>query len=162
MRACSKLVVLTGLLALVTAACTKSHPSAPDTCSHDIAPLEYVDIVDPCRDGGDSNEDVDPSSDESLGRRYTPRSVSAQRSYSDVIQAKPNDLGFARIRTRLVFSSKDLRNVIGTLPSCTSVQAVGPMKNGTGSQGVGYAIRLRDPRGDVCQGYVSVTAVSVL
>jgi len=77
------------------------------------------------------------------------------------IRANESAIGGARIRSRLVFEANDLRNVLGLLPSCTSVRAAGPMKNDTFSAGVGYSIRLVDPQNRRCQGFVSASVVTV-
>jgi hypothetical protein len=141
------------------AACpTSAHP---DQGTQEREAREHVTIDAPCEDGGDPDEEVDVTRDEGLGRMYTPRRALPLDQYTAVVEAKPSDLGFTRIRARLVFSAGDLRNVLGRLPSCVPIRAAGPMKNGTGSQGLGYAIRLVDPRGRVCQGFVSATAVTV-
>ncbi len=123
--------------------------------------LEFVTIERLCADGGDPNEDVDPVQREDSARWYTPRPPLSWDSHTSIIEVQPNSLGFARIRTRLVFESGDLRNVITTIPVCTRVRAAGPMKNSTGSLGIGYSIRLRDPTGQQCQGFISDTIIAV-
>jgi hypothetical protein len=73
---------------------------------------------------------------------------------------QPSASGYARLRSRLTFSADDERNVLGRVPSCTVVMAAGPMKNGSGSMGVGYAVRVRDRSGRMCQAYLSDSVVS--
>lgn len=123
------------------------------------AGLDEIRIDESCTCCGDPNEDVDL---QDPGRRYAPRPVLAADLYTTTIRAKNNELGGARIRSRLVFAAADQRNVLGTLPSGVTVRAAGPMKNSTFSDGIGYSIRLVDSHGQSCQGFVSATVVTVL
>lgn len=83
-------------------------------------------------------------------------------SYGVRLRAKPDSLGFIRVRREAVWTLEDLSNVLGTVPCGTILWGEGPLKNAEYSMGVGYAVAVRDSQCRQCRGYVSYTVVEVL
>ena len=82
--------------------------------------------------------------------------------YSVRLRAKPNTLGFIRVRSWASWPAGDPSNVLGTVPCGAILWGEGPLKNAEYSCGIGYAVALRDSQGRQCRGYVSYTVVEVL
>ena len=138
-----------------------SPPAVVSACPSDPA-AEVVEILDfegSCTPppGEDPTAEVDISD---AGAAYAPRPAVPAEYYTTVLQVQPSTLGAARVRSRLVFDAGDLRNVLTTVPDCALLRLAGPMKNSSGSMGLGWAVRLRDPAGQVCQGYLSQTVLA--
>lgn len=97
-----------------------------------------------------------------MGAAYAPLPVEPKEEYDTPVQVRRNSLGYARVRSRLIFNANDGRNVLATIPSCTTILARGPTKMSPGSQGLGWAVRLVDPTGARCRGYISDTVLTPL
>jgi len=82
--------------------------------------------------------------------------------YALRLRAKPNTLGFIRVRSWASWDAGDLSNVLGTVPCGAILWGEGPLKNAEYSCGIGYAVAVRDSQGRRCRGYVSYTVVEVL
>jgi hypothetical protein len=89
-------------------------------------------------------------------------SIGNLADYSIRVRAKSSDLGFIRIRSDASWSAEDTSNVLGKIPSGTVLWAQGPLKNAEHSNGIGYAVAIRDKDGRVGRGYVSFTIIEVL
>jgi hypothetical protein len=81
------------------------------------------------------------------------------REYSTRVKAKPTEIGSIRVRATASFDVSDRDNLIGEVPSGTILAAAGPIANGSGADGTGYAVLVRDGHGLVCRGYVSGRSV---
>lgn len=81
--------------------------------------------------------------------------------YTVKLRAKHSHLGFIRIRSRALFDA-ETDNVLGTVPGGTILWGQGPLKDGEISDGLGYAVAIRDKDGNIRRGYVSLTVVDVI
>ncbi len=82
--------------------------------------------------------------------------------YSLRVRSKEAKLGFVRVRSDASWFAEDKSNILGTVPTGTVMRAEGPLKNAEGSNGIGYAVAVRDKDGRTGRGYVSYTVVDVL
>jgi hypothetical protein len=93
---------------------------------------------------------------------YAPLPILEAEQYDTRVQVAPSALGYARVRSRPVFVAADERNMLTTVPACTTLLARGPTKLSPGSQGLAWGVRLVDAGGARCQGFLSDTVVTPL
>jgi len=90
------------------------------------------------------------------------RPVGDLAGYRALIQIVSVPNGFVRARASAEWPIDVRGNVLGFLRTGSYVWAEGPLKNGSYSAGLGWAVPVRDLSGRECRAYVSSTVVRVL
>ncbi len=80
-------------------------------------------------------------------------------SYDTVVRLRGSGEPTLHVRSSPAWDLDDPSNVLGVVAVGSCTRAQGPLKNRALGNALGYAIRVRDPAGRVCRGYVAGTVV---
>jgi len=83
-------------------------------------------------------------------------------SYRHVIETAPSSGGWVAVRRTPEWAGPRPARALGRLRAGTPLVAWGPMKMAAAPRGIGFAVPLRDSRGQLCRGYISHRVVRTL